>query len=123
MPERTSLGLRRTPCLFGHEHRSVCVSHVAPFDDLRLDGGRLCFQDLWVRSGFGGDRWTSYLAVEEGGGSQTVDGQRCVMLPAREGYRVITLSARRPGERRFGPALKVHLVEKDGARRIVGLER
>jgi hypothetical protein len=94
-------------------------SNVAPLDYFRLDGERLCFDDLWIEAGLGGERATEYQAA----GAQAGEG-RCVTLGRAVGYRVVELRARRPGERHFGPPVRVHLVEEAaGARHIVGIER
>ena len=103
-------------------------SRVAPLDYFRLDGDRLCFTDWWVRAGLGGGGATDYRAREEGAvvdvhhGSAT-DGAACVNLPKRTGYRVVELAALRPGERRFGPTVAVHLIAHDGQSRVLGVIR
>jgi hypothetical protein len=90
--------------------------------------GRLCAVDVWVRAGLGGGEATVYRAredrrvIDEHTGSGA-DGALCVSLPPRDGYRVVELAARRPGERHFGRAVQVHLVERAGAAHVVGLLR
>jgi len=99
------------------------LSEVAPLDYFRVRADRLCFDDLWVDQGFGGDGGTTYVARERGAGQVVVD-HRCVTLPPSGGYQVIELRVIRPGERKPGPAVRVHLVEDAGQpRRIVGIER
>jgi hypothetical protein len=103
-------------------------AHVAPLDHFRAEGGRLCFVDWWVRAGLGGSEVTDYRAREAGRivdvqrGSAD-DGATCVELPRGSGYRVVELSALRPGERHFGPRVAVHLVARDGGARVVGVVR
>jgi hypothetical protein len=103
-------------------------SRVGPFDHFAVDGERLCFTDWWVRAGLGGGEATEYRARESGNVVDTrrgsaVDGRACVAVPHRDGYRVIELSAQRPGERHFGPPVAIHLVARDGATRVVGVIR
>ena len=102
-------------------------SDVAPLDHFVLRGDQLCFEDLWLTAGLGGATDTSYAArVQSAGRSQTLPidtAARCVTVPPAAGYRVVELRAHRPGERHFGPAVLVHLVERPGSRHIVGVER
>jgi hypothetical protein len=99
-----------------------------PLDHPLVTPGRLCATDLWVRAGLGGGEATDYRARENGAllaerrGSGH-DGALCVPLPARDGYRVIELTARRPGERHFSPPVRVHVIEHAGQPRVVGLVR
>ncbi len=104
-------------------------SRVAPLDHFRVDGERLCFTDWWVRAGLGGGEATEYRARE---GERVVDlahgsaadGAACVHFPPGRGYRVIELSALRPGERHFGAHVDVHLIAHDGGGpRILGVIR
>lgn len=103
-------------------------SRTAPLDHFRVDGDRLCFTDWWVRAGLGGGEATDYRAREGGAdvdlarGSSS-DGAACVNVPHRAGYRVITLSAQRPGDRHPGPRVAVHLIAGGGDARIVGVIR
>lgn len=96
--------------------RTAALDHFA----IRGDGGgrRLCFDDLWIEAGLGGDNATVYrsdpdLAVHD----------RCVGLPGGAGYRVVSLAARRPGERHFGPGVRVHVMLDGAKTRIIGVER
>jgi len=103
-------------------------SRVAPLDHFRVDGARLCFTDWWVRAGLGGGEATDYRARENGAvvdvhHGSGADGGACVDLPQRAGYRVIELSALRPGERRFGPAIAVHLLADARGTRVLGVIR
>jgi hypothetical protein len=103
-------------------------SRVAPLDHFRIDGERLCFTDWWVRAGLGGGEATDYRArqsnavvgVQRGSGS---DGATCVTIGPATGYRVIELSAMRPGERHYGPSVAVHLIAAGGGGHIVGVVR
>jgi hypothetical protein len=101
-------------------------SDVAPLDRFQLVGDQLCFEDLWITAGLGGDAETRYEARERADGRETlrtVDAARCVSLPLSEGYRIVSLRARRPGDRHFGPTVQVHLVERAGVRHVVGVAR
>lgn len=94
---------------------------VAPLDGFRFDGERLCFDDLWLQAGLGGEAATRYEAREDGA-PLVLDG-RCARLVAARGYHVVALRAQRPGERHFGPTVRVHLVARPSGRHIVGIER
>ena len=48
---------------------------------------------------------------------------RCLTLPAGAGYRIVSLAARRPGERHFGARVRVHVMQEAGKSRIIGVER
>jgi hypothetical protein len=96
------------------------LSPVAPLDYFRFNGDQLCFADLWIDAGLGGDGGTEYAAHER---TTVVSTGRCIAVEPRAGYRVVELRARRPGERKFGPAVAVHFIEDDGGRRIVGVAR
>ena len=103
-------------------------SRVAPLDHFRVEQDRLCFTDWWVRAGLGGGEGTDYRAREKGAivdvaHGSGADGGACVVLPRGFGYRVIELSAMRPGERHYGPHVAVHLIEHAGATRVVGVLR
>ena len=87
---------------------------VAPLDYFRIDGDRLCFEDLWVEAGLGAA--AAYRADAPLVG-------RCVALVPGDGYRIISLRTLRPGERHAGPAVRVHLVIAGARRRIIGVER
>jgi hypothetical protein len=100
---------------------------VAPLDHFQLRGEQLCFEDLWLTAGLGGAAETTYAARERSGNRSlplAIDaGARCVAVPPASGYRIVELRAHRPGERHFGPAVQVHLIERPGSRHIVGVER
>jgi hypothetical protein len=98
-------------------------AEVAPLDGFRLVGDQLCFADLWVEAELGSAAAMSYEAREGRGATQQLHGTQCVPLAPRGGYRVITLRVLRPGERHFGPPVRVHLVEHASRRNIVGIER
>jgi len=87
---------------------------LAPLDHFRIDGDRLCFDDLWVDAGLGGG--ASYRA------NAPIDG-RCVVVAGGDGYRIISLWAMRPGERHPARPVRVHVVVAGAERRIVGVER
>lgn len=103
-------------------------SETNPLDHFGPVGSQMCFTDLWVRSGLGGDELTVYRAQEDGRDVAVVrgaarDGAVCMTLPAGEGYRVVSFAAQRPGERRFGPAVSVHFVVRGARPRVVGVLR
>lgn len=87
------------------------LRETSPLDNFTVAGRRICWDDLWIDAG---------LDVP-GSALYAVDGReqlaRCVEVG--DGYQVVTLRARRPHERRFGPSVRVHLVDH----RLVGVER
>jgi hypothetical protein len=87
---------------------------VAPLDYFTVAGDRLCFDDLWIAAGLGTS--AVYRA------NVSLEG-RCALVPGGDGYRIVTLRARRPGERGFGPVVRVHLMRRAGKLRILGIER
>jgi hypothetical protein len=100
----------------------VFLAELAPLDGFRFDGARVCFDDLWITAGLGGGAWTQYRAESDGAELPVL--RDCAELPRRAGYRVLALTVKRPGDRRFSRPVRVHLVEAaDGARRFVGIER
>jgi hypothetical protein len=99
---------------------------TAALDHFAVAGERLCFVDLWVRAGLGGGDGTEYRARQDerviaAARGAAVDGGVCVTLPALDGYRVVALAARRPGERGFGRPVEVHLIEHAGRARVLGV--
>ena len=90
------------------------LAEVAPLDHFRIEGDRLCFDDLWADAGFG-----AALAYRA---NAPVVG-RCVVLAPGDGYRIVWLRALRAGERHPGPAVRVHVIVAGARRRIVGVER
>ena len=97
-------------------------------DHFAVDGARLCFTDLWVRAGLGGEVGTAYRVREDGRDVAVVhgapaDGGVCVSLPPRDGYRVVALAASRPGERHFGHDVAVHLMSRGGRAYVIGALR
>jgi hypothetical protein len=103
-------------------------SRTGPLDHFRTEADRLCFTDWWVRAGLGGGDATDYRARENGADIDRArgaerDGAACVYLPRGSGYRIIELSAQRPGERRSGRRVAVHLIARDGETHIVGVLR
>jgi hypothetical protein len=97
------------------------LSPIAPLDYFHFEGDRLCFEDLWVLAGLGGEHDTLY-AGRERWVDLPVQG-RCAQLPKGAGYRIVALSAMRPGHKRFGPQVKVHFIDDRRGRRLVGIER
>jgi hypothetical protein len=104
-------------------------AETAALDHVAVVGERLCFVDLWVRAALGGGDATEYRARQDRRDLGWVrgaapDGSVCVSLPGSDdGYRVVTLAARRPGERHFGPGVDVHLAIHGGRARVIGLVR
>jgi hypothetical protein len=95
------------------------LGDVAALDRFRLDGDRLCFDDVWIDAGLGGERATEYQMSGDG---VRRGSNRCAVLEPGEGYRVIALGVRRPGERRFS-TVRVHVMDEGARRRILGVER
>jgi hypothetical protein len=79
----------------------VHLSEVAPLDYFRVEGGALCWDDLWIEAG---------LAADDG-------ARRCT--PVGSGYQVVPLRVKHAGERHWSREVRVHLTD----RRIVGVER
>jgi len=99
------------------------LTKVAALDYFQFERGAMCFEDLWVSAGLGGE--AQYFVAGDGV-SAPPDGsgaKQCMPLAGREGYRVVELSVQRPGERKAEPPVRVHFVERGGVRRIVGVER
>jgi hypothetical protein len=101
------------------------LSRVSALDYFHFERDGLCFEDLWVRAGLGGRSGMEYGAVGDGvsGSREAGNGTQCVTVRPREGYHVVELRVKRPGERHPEPTVKVHFVETRGARRLVGIER
>lgn len=93
-------------------------SRVAPLDHFEIKGRTLCFDDLWIDADLGGESGTSYRSDPD----VTVRG-RCLELPDGTGYRIVSLAAKRPGERHFGPRVKVHVIQAGPRSHIIGVER
>jgi hypothetical protein len=128
------------------ERRTIAVrwalSRVAPFDDLAIGEAepdarfRLCFDDLWIRHGFGQAGGTRYRAA-----SFDFDGRRLAgaaagpargprtCLPgltggaARDGYTIVEIIGSRAG--RELPAIYVHLARdrRSGRLSVIGIDR
>jgi hypothetical protein len=98
---------------------------VAALEYFQFDGDQLCFDDLWLAYGFGGEKVTRYVAKGDHAGAVRTDSgaHRCVALRRKNGYHVVALAVQRAGERHPGPPVRVHFVEHDGARHLVGIER
>jgi hypothetical protein len=90
------------------------LAESAPLDYFRVDGGRLCFDDLWRQAGLGGDE------VRAGGApvERILPDQGCVKMP-QGGYQVVALQVKRAGQKKFGKPVRVHVI--DG--HVVGVER
>ncbi|MCU1278162.1 MAG: hypothetical protein JWM53_1708 [bacterium] len=89
-------------------------SDVPPLDYFRVESGALCWDDLFITYGFGGEGSAEY-AVD--GKLLPRDASRCTTV--RGGYRVVSLRVKRNGERKLSRDVRVHLID----RRIVGVER
>jgi hypothetical protein len=98
------------------------LADVAPLDFFRFDERRICFDDLWLVAGLGGESFTEYQARSDDATLPVLD--RCVELAPRAGYRVLALRVKRPGDRHLSPPVRAHFIERsDGARYFVGIER
>jgi hypothetical protein len=95
------------------------LGDMAALDYFRFENGRLCFDDIWLRSGLGGQpRYFAHenrriLAVRGAG-----DATGCVDIGAGNGYRIIELRLT-DDERHRGTPVRVHI--KSG--HILGVER
>jgi hypothetical protein len=108
-------------------------SRVNPLDHFALQNGALCFDDLWLVYGYGGDasyqaeahdfdgRRTGWMQGAGGAAHQCLQG----LAAGRdhEGYVIVAITTLRNG-RRQSPVL-VHLATdpKTGALRIIGIRR
>ncbi len=101
------------------------LAPVAALDFFRFEKGGMCFDDLWVVAGLGGENVTRYAVSGDGviPPGESEGGPQCVGLRVQDGYRVVELRVQRAGERHFGPPVRVHFVERGADRRIVGIER
>src|SRR5262249_29662131 len=108
-------------------------ARVNPLDHFTVQNGALCFDDLWLMYGYGGD--ASYQAEaydfdgHRTGWTQSAGGaaHSCVasVAPGRdhEGYVIVAITTLRNGKRQ-SPVL-VHLAQdpKTGALRVIGIRR
>ena len=101
------------------KHLRAYLGDLTALDHVHFADGALCFEDLWLRAGLGG---SARYAAREGRAQLLIQpsngNEHCVALPARSGYRVVSLSVERAGLKRARP-LQVHLID----RRVIGLER
>jgi hypothetical protein len=81
---------------------------MTALDHFRVDNGRLCFEDL------GRELGPPQIHVDNG----RLDGD-CVQPKSLRGYQVISLQTKRPQQRSFASAVKVHLIDGN----VVGVER
>ena len=93
---------------------------VAALDYFRPDGGRVCFDDLWLAAGFGGE--PGYEARLDRTRVPVVD--RCVAV-GHDGYHVLTLTVGEAGSKAPRPRhhVKVHVVSDRRGLRVIGVER
>jgi hypothetical protein len=87
---------------------------LPPLDYFRVENGSLCWDDLWIRAGFDGERSADYSAD-----GRFIARGEAPCAAVGDGYRVVALRVKRNGERRFSREVRVHLID----RRIVGVER
>ena len=87
---------------------------LPPLDYFRVERDRLCWDDLWLAAGLGGAGAATYEAD-----GRVLPAGAAPCTPVGRGYRIVTLRVRRPGARRFGRPVRVHLID----RRIVGVAR
>lgn len=116
-----------------HKIGAYWFSRVNPLDHFMVQNGSLCFDDLWLVYGYGGDatyqaeaydfdgRSTGWTATAGGAPHQCLQG----VAPSRdhEGYVIVAITTLRNG-RKQSPVL-VHLATdpKTGALRIIGIRR
>jgi len=91
------------------------LSELPPLDHFRVEGGALCWDDLWITAGFADPASTDYTA---NGRFIAGGAPRCTDVGG-SGYRIVALRLKRSGDRHFSREVRVHLID----RRIVGLER
>jgi hypothetical protein len=102
------------------------LGDVAPLDYFRVEGQRLCWDDLWLGAGLGGGRATEYVVDGEAAATERVAASgatSCMPLAARPGYQVVRLGARRGSEKRPAHLVRVHLMADASGARILGVER
>ncbi len=96
-------------------------TETTPLDYFRFDGGRLCFDDLWIAAGLGRPGSARYFTVD-GGRQRDAGSAGCVAVTPSDGYHVVELGVVRGGDARGAPTVKVHYVAGAGRLRIVGIE-
>jgi hypothetical protein len=106
------------------------LSQVSPLDGFRVEGGRLCFQDLLAES-FAEERAVSHrLVAWDWAGrrlafaAEVSGGQVCAPVPAapdHDGYTIIDITTRRADAQR----VLVHLARapQTGQLRVIGIRR
>jgi hypothetical protein len=97
------------------------LDQVAPLDDFRFEGTKLCFDDLMARYGFAPR--AEYLVRGASSAEQGPPSGACVVPPVRDGLAIIELRVRRSGWKRPGPLVRVHVVTEGDSRRLIGIER
>ncbi len=96
------------------------LAEVAPLDYFHFEQGRLCFSDLWLDAGLGGERYSA--AID--GLPKTVGSDRCLDAPLTAGYHIARLSATPvAARRRHVPLVGVHFVADGRSAHVVGIER
>jgi hypothetical protein len=96
------------------------LSDVAPLDYFRFAGAKLCFDDLWIDAGLGGD--APRYQVKLDGRRREAVSERCVDLAGASGYHVVELGARR-GSRPPAYVVNVHVVVDASGPRVIGVAR
>jgi hypothetical protein len=97
------------------------LAETAPLDYFRVDGDRLCFDDLWLTAGLGGADRTRYFVVEQQ--RRDVGSGACIAISTSPGYHVVEIGVVRGTERHQPRTVKVHYVAGRAGARIVGIER
>jgi hypothetical protein len=105
------------------------LGDAVALDWFRATPDRLCFHDLYLEAGLGGEQGTLYRARVDGKDAQVILGPpdelhvRCALLPTAPGYYRVALAVLRPGERGFRREVIVHVTDGPRGRRVVGVER
>jgi len=135
--KRTSEYLVKTLVERQRKLGKYAFSRVAPLTDLeargRGDGLGLCFDDLWLRYGYGDPGHTSYRTraydragkrIAPGVWTRTNATRSCVAAPAAhdaDGYTIVELEVRR-GDRSM-PPMFVHIARGPTGPRVIGIDR
>jgi len=95
-------------------------AEVAAIDYFRPVGDRICFDDLWIDAGLGGD--PGYEAHLDHTLVPVVD--RCVAV-GRVGYHVVTFGVGEPDPKAERPLhhVRVHVMSDERGLRVLGVER
>jgi hypothetical protein len=96
------------------------LRELASLDYFRVEGQRLCFDDLFYVAGLSGESHYAARELDRAPLSIVWRGSTgCVAPPTGDGYHVLTFVVRRG--RGSAKRLRVHLIESHGARHVVGV--